>query len=310
MRTNAYPPPPPPPHHSPSFEEHMRSYFDQNVGQTFRRQDDTHKIKMELKEYNGKLDPQVFIDWTNAVDDYFEWFEIPELRKIKLVKTKLTGSTREWWKLHENRMLVKGNPITTWKEMKDDFKDNYLPPSFVDRLYDRFNTFGKFKLGLKPEVRRAMGTTSLYDIKDCYLKALEAEDLLKLSLGSFDTPTRDSKRNAYNQSLNNRTPHQSGITPRTVDKEKSPMKKSDKGTNCYHCNQSGHFAKFCPQKARHANLAVAETEPNDDVEINDGLPLDDEDDHVFANDIQDDDLEPRDACVVRRILVAEIKGKD
>ncbi|KAJ4977454.1 hypothetical protein NE237_002560 [Protea cynaroides] len=89
LRTNAYPPPPP--HHPLSFEEDTRSYFDLDAGQPPRRQDDIHRVKMELKEYNGKLDPQVFIDWLNVVDDYFEWFEMSELRKIKLVKTKLTG---------------------------------------------------------------------------------------------------------------------------------------------------------------------------------------------------------------------------
>ncbi|KAJ4964494.1 hypothetical protein NE237_024433 [Protea cynaroides] len=252
---------------------------------------------MELKEYNRKLDPQVFIDWLNVVDDYFEWFETPEFRKIKLVRTKLTGHAREWWKLHENRMLARGYPITTWEEMKDDLKDNYLPPSFVDRLHDQFNILKQgtlsFKLGLKPEVQRAMGTTSLYDIKDCYQKTLEAEDLLKLPLGSFDTPTRDNRRNVYNQPLNYRPPHQLGTTPKTMDKGKSPMRESDKGTNCYHYNQF-------------------EPEPNNDVELetNDGIPLDNEDDHVFVNEIQDDDLEPRDVYVVHRILVAQIKGED
>ncbi|KAJ4969163.1 hypothetical protein NE237_015864 [Protea cynaroides] len=107
MRTNAYPPPP---HHPPTFKEHMRSYFYQNV-------DGTERIQW-------KAQPLGIIDWLNVVDDYFEWFEMSKLRKSKLVKTKLTSPAREWWKIHENRMLAKDNPITTREEMKDDLKDN------------------------------------------------------------------------------------------------------------------------------------------------------------------------------------------
>ncbi|XP_043700247.1 uncharacterized protein DDB_G0283697-like [Telopea speciosissima] len=55
----------------PTFEEYMRSYFTGDQG-TNRRYTDNQKVKLELKEFDGHPDPQVFYDWLAAIEDYFD----------------------------------------------------------------------------------------------------------------------------------------------------------------------------------------------------------------------------------------------
>ena len=40
--------------------------------------------------FNGSLDPEMYIDWKKRMDQYFEWDEMTELRKVKFVKLRLT----------------------------------------------------------------------------------------------------------------------------------------------------------------------------------------------------------------------------
>ncbi|XP_043724227.1 uncharacterized protein LOC122671189 [Telopea speciosissima] len=55
----------------PTFEEYMRSYFTGDQG-TNRRHTGNQKVKLELKEFDGNSDTQVFYDWLAAIEDYFD----------------------------------------------------------------------------------------------------------------------------------------------------------------------------------------------------------------------------------------------
>ena len=46
---------------------------------------------MYLPTFDGRLDPQFFLDWIQPFDKYFIWYDLTVPRKIKFVATKLTG---------------------------------------------------------------------------------------------------------------------------------------------------------------------------------------------------------------------------
>jgi len=47
-------------------------------------------VKVDAPSFDGRLDPQVYIDWQLAMNRYFRWHDMSELRKIRLVVMKLT----------------------------------------------------------------------------------------------------------------------------------------------------------------------------------------------------------------------------
>jgi len=54
-------------------------------------------VKVDVFSFNGRLEPQVYIDWQLAMDCYFRWHDMSELRKIRFAVMKLTGQAGQYW---------------------------------------------------------------------------------------------------------------------------------------------------------------------------------------------------------------------
>jgi len=48
-------------------------------------------IKIDVSTFDGRHNPQLFLDWTLQLDMYFTWYELIESRKVKFVAMKLSG---------------------------------------------------------------------------------------------------------------------------------------------------------------------------------------------------------------------------
>ena len=77
----------------------------------------------------------MYIDWKKRMDQYFEWDEMTELRKVKFAKLRLTRYARIYWKKVE-RTYRRDMPKVTWKGMKIELKKEYLPLSYKQRILD------------------------------------------------------------------------------------------------------------------------------------------------------------------------------
>jgi hypothetical protein len=66
-------------------------------GERETTRDDTD-FKMDLPTFEGKLDPEVFIEWLQTIERNFDLKEnVTDEKKIKLVATKLRGYASLWW---------------------------------------------------------------------------------------------------------------------------------------------------------------------------------------------------------------------
>ena len=54
-----------------------------------RFQANTNDFKVEIPEFEGKLDPDEFLDWLHTVEHVFEYKDIPKDKKVKLVALRL-----------------------------------------------------------------------------------------------------------------------------------------------------------------------------------------------------------------------------
>uniref|UniRef100_A0A2N9EHM0 Reverse transcriptase domain-containing protein n=1 Tax=Fagus sylvatica TaxID=28930 RepID=A0A2N9EHM0_FAGSY len=54
-------------------------------------------VKIDVPEFSGVLIPDDLIDWINHVECVFEYHDIPNHKKVKLVGTKLKGRASAWW---------------------------------------------------------------------------------------------------------------------------------------------------------------------------------------------------------------------
>ena len=54
-----------------------------------RIQASTSNFKVEIPKFEGKLDPEKFLDWLRTVDRIFDYKDIPEDKKVKLIALRL-----------------------------------------------------------------------------------------------------------------------------------------------------------------------------------------------------------------------------
>ena len=48
------------------------------------------------------MEGEEFLDWVDSIESYFDWKEVLEERKVKLVGAKLRGPASTWWKHYQN----------------------------------------------------------------------------------------------------------------------------------------------------------------------------------------------------------------
>ncbi|GKA86832.1 reverse transcriptase domain-containing protein [Tanacetum coccineum] len=84
------------------------------------------------------LSPEGFIDWLVAVEEVFEFKEVPENKRVSLIATKLRGRASAWWQqLKLTRERVGKPRITIWQKMKKYMRANFIPHNYQRQMYQR-----------------------------------------------------------------------------------------------------------------------------------------------------------------------------
>ncbi|TXG70898.1 hypothetical protein EZV62_005833 [Acer yangbiense] len=66
------------------------------------------EIQAIAREFDVDMEADEFLDWVDNIEGYFDWKEVSEERKVKLVGANLRGPTFTWWKHYQNDQEVKG----------------------------------------------------------------------------------------------------------------------------------------------------------------------------------------------------------
>ena len=104
-------------------------------------------FKVDIPEFEGQLDPDIFLDWLQTVERVFEYKDISEGKKVKLVALKLRKYASIWWSNVVSKRVRKGkSKIKTWEQIKSKRKAKFLPPHY---LQDNFLKLHHLKQGAK-----------------------------------------------------------------------------------------------------------------------------------------------------------------
>jgi len=60
-------------------------------------QANSNNFRVGIPEYEGKLDPEEFLDWLHRVERVFENKDISEDKKVNLVAPRLRKYASLWW---------------------------------------------------------------------------------------------------------------------------------------------------------------------------------------------------------------------
>ncbi|KAG5535161.1 hypothetical protein RHGRI_023069 [Rhododendron griersonianum] len=321
-----------------SMSDWTHDLLQRNQHETYDTAGDiTKKIKMEVPDFEGKVNPTLFHDWLASIEEYFDWYGMADDRRVRFAKMKLVGLAKIWWMGVEGDIRRLGQPpIGTWQEMKAKLREKYMPSNYHEKLCEQLielkqnnmsvaeymqkfdelkmrsqvtedssQTLARFKAGLRPDIRRELLRQPLYSLEHAFQVALDMEEYLKYPIPKkFGSQVGETAAKGYNDTSRFRPSVSKQTSANTADpkgKNHVANKGGGKDNRCFKCGETGHMAYQCPKRNLHMGM---EQESEFDQQRND-----DNDDSFDVGVLNTDDLEEEEVdnsliSVVRCILTA------
>ncbi|XP_004295495.1 PREDICTED: uncharacterized protein LOC101304264 [Fragaria vesca subsp. vesca] len=292
--------------------------------------DITKKIKVDVPDFEGRTDPTVFSDWLARIEEYFDWYDMDDERRVRYVKMKLVLLAKVWWAGVENDIRRLGqHPISSWQEMKANLREKYMPSNYLDKLCDQLTahrqedmavseymqkfdelktrsqivedprqTLARFKAGLRPDIRREMIRHPVYSLEHAFQVALDLEEYLGYTkVKKFGGQGNEVVQKKNFEITGKARPGTTPLFNRTQDSKPLSSKTADSRT-CFKCGLAGHMGYQCPQKNLHMGKEQEKEaeQQTADASFDYGEYVDD--------DLEEEGLDTSLISVVRRILAA------
>jgi len=107
-----------------------------------RRSDrDLGSIKLKIPSFQGKNDPEAYLEWEKKVELVFDCHNYSEEKKVKLAAVEFTDYAIIWWdQLVLSRRRNRERPINTWEEMKAIMRRRFVPSHYYRELHQRLQS--------------------------------------------------------------------------------------------------------------------------------------------------------------------------
>jgi hypothetical protein len=103
-----------------------------------RRDNDLGNIKIKIPSFQGKNDPEAYLEWETKMEMVFDCHNYSEIKKVKLAAIEFTDYAIVWWdQLLINRRRNREPPVDTWEEMKMLMRRRFVPNHYYRGLYQK-----------------------------------------------------------------------------------------------------------------------------------------------------------------------------
>jgi hypothetical protein len=256
---------------------------------------------VDIQEFEGRIQTDEFIDWLNTIEKIFDYKDVPDHNKVKLVAIKLRKHAFIWWEhLKRQRERERKSHIVTWVKMRKALKKKYLPDHYRQDAFLKFHNFQQNDLSVeeytaefnhsmmrcdivKPDeqmVARYLGGLHLeisnivqlppyWTYNDVCKLALKVEKQLKEGHRSTYRPfNRDGSKNRGSSSTSKATPptKTAAVKPPAKNETRSGsnhFNTSNSSRKCFKCHGFGHIASDCPNRKI---ISLVEEELEDNAE--------------------------------------------
>jgi hypothetical protein len=294
-------------------------------------------VKIDVPEFSGGLDPNDFTDWLNHVERVFEYHEIPDHKKVKIVGIKLKGRASAWWEqIQTQRVRFGKKKVQDWSKMKKKLQEQFLPFNYRQTLYknlhnlrqvgsvddytekfyelmarvnlheDEEQIVARYISGLKPPIQDTLSLLVIVTISEAYNRALAVEKQLTrkaLQYQSFGRNQATANSSNYGQQ-----PWQSKNVPYASTSSNAASKSTIVGKpttfnssfKCYKCGEQGHKANECKKSGLQVKNKALMVESMEEGVVDQEIDVEDAVEDIGGDSEGEEGL----ALVTRKILLA------
>ncbi|WZZ15565.1 hypothetical protein YC2023_108654 [Brassica napus] len=218
-----------------------------------RTDDSLNGLKLKIPPFDGKNDPDAFLEWERKIEHVFDCQNYSELRKVRLAATEFSGYAINWYdQVLTHRRRTGERPIETWDELTLLMRKRFVPTHYHRDLHQKLRrllqgtksvedyyqemevlitktdtdepldaTMARFLSGLNRDIQDRMELQEYGSVEQMLHKAILIEQQLKRR--SFSKPATTSKpayspKPAYAPKLSYQDKGKSPITTHTAFK--------------------------------------------------------------------------------------------
>ncbi|GMP94825.1 hypothetical protein CsSME_00044122 [Camellia sinensis var. sinensis] len=74
------------------------------------------KVKVDVPDFDGRLNPTVFVDWLSSIEEYFDWHDMYDERRVSFARMKFVSLAKVWWNgIEGNIRRLSQASISSWQ---------------------------------------------------------------------------------------------------------------------------------------------------------------------------------------------------
>ncbi|XP_048613491.1 uncharacterized protein LOC111211802 [Brassica napus] len=286
-----------------------------------RANDSLSGLKLKIPPFEGKNDPDVFLEWERKIEHVFDCQNFFELKKARLAVTEFSGYAINWYdQVVTHRRRTGERPIETWDEFSMLMRRRFVPAHYHRDLHQKLRrllqstksvedyhqemetlmikadvdesvdaTMARFLSGLNRDIQDRMELQEYGTVEQMLHKAILIEQQVKRK--SYSKPAFALKP-SFTPKPSYQDKGKSSATTNTALKTDAPAR-VDKGKaienpsrardiRCFKCQGLGHYANKCPNQRVMILMENGEVESEDEQENKEDLgPIFDEEEESF-----------------------------
>ncbi|VFQ83901.1 unnamed protein product [Cuscuta campestris] len=103
-------------------------------------------FKVDIPTFEGKNDPDEFLEWLETVERVFDFEDVSDEKKVKIVALKFRKYASTWWtNTCTKRRRNDKELVSTWAKMRSLLKKKFLPAEYVRENFAKLQTLRQVK---------------------------------------------------------------------------------------------------------------------------------------------------------------------
>jgi hypothetical protein len=116
--------------------------FEGNLGGQDGVDRDLGSIKMKIPSFQGRTDPEVYLEWEKKIELVFDCHNYSEEKKVKFAVIEFIDYAIIWWdQLVTNKRRNYERHVETWGEFKTLLRWRFVPSYYYRDLYQKLQNF-------------------------------------------------------------------------------------------------------------------------------------------------------------------------